>query len=448
MKLPWPATLFGRVVLILFLGLAAAHLLTFGFVLAERGLAMRGMMVSYLATDVASSVAMLDRLPAAERADWLPRLERRNYRFRLEPALQAPASASPLATPVVQAVAAALQPGRGVAAVDPGVAGLAMRLQLQLQDGTPVAVDIGEPRLALSPWIGATLLVQLALLGALSWLAVRQATRPLQALADAADALQPGRPGTALPEAGPQEVARAAAAFNAMQQRIAAHLDERMKILAAVSHDLQTPITRLRLRADMLDDPVLRDKLHADLAQMQALVEEGLAYARTAHAAQEPEHRVDLRALLDSIVCDYADAGQPVRLLEGAEGACMTRPHALRRVVCNLVDNALKFAGATEVSLAQEGGAYAIRVLDRGPGIPEDQLQAVLQPFFRLEDSRSRATGGTGLGLAIAQQLAQAAHGSLVLARRAGGGLEATVRLGSRTLSARPAPARPAPAVP
>jgi signal transduction histidine kinase len=431
----WPGSLFGRVALILFLGLAAAHTLSFWLVTAERGLAMRGMMVSYLARDVASSVAILERVPAAERAGWLPRLERRSYRFRLDvPVGGAPSNAA-LAEPVTRAIAAALAPPREVSAVDvgkseAGAAGTALRLQLRLADGTPLSVDLAEPRLDISPWVLAVLAAQLALLGGLSWLAVRLATRPLQQLAEAADALGPAQAATPLPEQGPREVARAAIAFNAMQERIRTHLEERMRILAAVSHDLQTPITRLRLRAELMEDAALRSKLLADLAEMQALVEEGVSYARSAQAIREQPCAVDLRALLDSLACDYADAGQPVRLLDGPGGIIRTRPHALRRLVGNLVDNALKFAGAAEIAVAHSAhGAIGISVLDRGPGIPPGELQAVLQPFYRLETSRSRETGGTGLGLAIAQQLAQALGGQLVLAAREGGGLQARLEL-------------------
>jgi signal transduction histidine kinase len=432
----WPASLFGRIVLILFLGLAAAQAMTFAFVLMERSIAMRGTMVSYLASDVASSVAMLERLPPAERAAWLPRLERRGYRFALEADAEGPAGMSPLAESVQREVAQALR--REVRVAD-GPGG-SLRVRIGLGDGTPVTVHVAGPRLRLSPWIVGVLAAQLALLLVLCWQAVRWATRPLQQLADAADALQPAAPSLPLPQDGPREVARASAAFNAMQARIRAHLDERMHILAAVSHDLQTPITRLRLRAELMDDPALRDKLHADLAEMQALVEEGIAYARSAQAVRESPVDLDLQSFVQSRVHDYTDAGQPVRLLACEAGVLRTRPQALRRLLSNLIDNAIKFAGEAEVALDRmEDGAMALRVLDRGPGIPDDQLQAVLQPFVRIETSRSRETGGTGLGLAIAQELARAIGAELVLAPRPGGGLEARVLLGAAAGLQRPA---------
>lgn len=281
-----------------------------------------------------------------------------------------------------------------------------------------------------SPWVVGVLAAQLALLLLLTWYAVRLATRPLQRLADAADALGPAASAQPLSEEGPREVVQAARALNALQARVASYLAERMQILAAVSHDLQTPITRMRLRADLLDDTALRDKLQGDLNAMQALVQEGIAYARSAHSANEPPVRADLHALLDSLVCDYTDAGRAVQLLEMPNLTVQTRPQALRRIVGNLVDNALKFAGAAEIAVtAGEAGAVCIAVRDRGPGIPADQLQAVLKPFYRLENSRSRETGGAGLGLAIAQQLAETLGGRLALANREGGGLEVRLHL-------------------
>jgi signal transduction histidine kinase len=251
----------------------------------------------------------------------------------------------------------------------------------------------------------------------------------LARLADAADAIGPAAGGTALAETGPREVARAATAFNAMQGRIQAHLAERTQILAAISHDLQTPLTRLRLRSELIDDTVLRDKLLADLDAMQALVREGIAYARSAHSGSEAARSVDLHALLDSLVCDYTDAGQPVTL-EGAEGLMLeTRPQALRRLITNLVDNALKFAGNAQLTAGRGEHGIFIAVRDDGPGIAPEELQAVMQPFYRVENSRSRETGGTGLGLAIAQQLAQALGGRLALRNREEGGLEARLTL-------------------
>jgi signal transduction histidine kinase len=425
----WPDTLFGRLALIFLVGLVAAHALSFWLVFMERGAAARAMMAAYLAQDVSSSVAILERVPAAERPSWLPKLARRNYEF----VLGAGASFAAIETEpgssaqqISEVIGRTLGPRYQVTMVrSPGM-DAGFQLAFRLADGTPVAMRLLVPPVQVSPLLVSVLSAQLLLMLLLTWFAVRLATRPLRRLAEAADALGPGAPAAPLSEDGPREVAQAARALNAIQHRIEIHLAERMQILAAVSHDLQTPLTRMRLRADLLDDTALRDKLLRDLDAMQELVREGIAYARTAHGANEAPVRVDLRALVDSITCDYTDSGRAVRLAPGGALAAVTRPLALRRIVGNLADNALKFAGAAELSLEPLGPAgFRIAVRDRGPGIPEEELGAVLRPFHRVENSRSRDTGGVGLGLAIAQQLSLALGGTLTLANRDGGGLDA-----------------------
>jgi len=267
---------------------------------------------------------------------------------------------------------------------------------------------------------------QLAVLAVCCWFAVRIATRPLHELARVAEALGPDLKAERLEEDGPSEVARAARAFNAMQQRISAHVAERMQILAAISHDLQTPITRMRLRVDQMDDEAQASKLAQDLHEMEQLVKEGVAYARTLHGTGEAPRRVDLDALLDSLVCDYEDAGSPVTFERRLNVAIVTRVQALRRIVGNLVDNALKYGStaAIEVSASPQDKTVTISVLDSGPGIPEEALEKVFEPFYRLETSRNRGTGGTGLGLAISRQLAVAMGAQLTLRNRPEGGLE------------------------
>jgi signal transduction histidine kinase len=185
----------------------------------------------------------------------------------------------------------------------------------------------------------------------------------------------------------------------------------------------------MRLRADLLDDAELRDKLHGDLNAMQLLVEDGIAYARDGQGITEAACRIDLDALLDSLVHDYTSGGRSVTLSGTVEVPFTTRPNALRRIVMNLIDNALKFGKDAEVAAEAVAGGIRIRVLDRGPGIPVSEMQAVLQPFYRIEGSRNRDTGGSGLGLAIAQQLTSALGGTLSLSNRVGGGLEARVFL-------------------
>jgi signal transduction histidine kinase len=428
----WPRSLFGRLSLILFVGLIAAHVLSVGLIMYERTQAARATMIFNLAKDVESAVSILEQVPAADRPLWLGRLERKNYRYVLGAEKNGAPVQSRLAQQATGAVSNALGAHYSVAATAPtdGGSNKQMDLHLRLADGTPLTVEVLASAMSLSQWVPAILLIQLAILAVFTWLAVRLATRPLAQFAHAADTLGADLRAEPLSEGGPLEVARAAAAFNAMQRRIAAYMAERLQILAAVSHDLQTPITRMRLRVDLMDNAPHREKMRKDLEAMQMLVEEGIAYARNAHGLVEAPCRVDLDALLGSLVYDYQDAGHAIRLSGRFAGALTTRPHGLRRIVTNLVDNALKFGKDVEIVVKTEPSAHvSITVLDRGPGIPPEELDKALQPFYRVESSRNRETGGTGLGLAIAQQLAAGLGGSLALSNRPDGGLAAHVLL-------------------
>jgi signal transduction histidine kinase len=287
-------------------------------------------------------------------------------------------------------------------------------------------------RTVISPWLPAALAVQLCLLAFFTWVAVKLVTQPLARLERAANGLGSDLRGELLPEDGPKEVARAATAFNAMQRRIAEQVAERIQILAGISRRLQTPITRMRLRADFLGDSDAREKLQGDLQEMQTLVKQGLALARWRDEVGEQRCQTDLHALIDSLVCDYSDAGKPLRFAGERGVTILTHPQALRRIMINLIDNGLKFGEDVEVAIdAQRSNGITITVSDRGPGIPDEHLKSVFLPFYRIEASRNRETGGTGLGLAIAQQLAGALRGTLTLANRDGGGLEARLDFSS-----------------
>lgn len=427
----WPGSLFGRVALIVCGGLVLVHMLTLLIILRERGDQGLTMMTAYLGRDVAASVAILDRVPPAEREAWLPRMARQNYHYTLGETPVGPPSASALAAPLQRAVRTELGASRVGVMMQAGLPGEGngMVLPLRLADGSTLSLQLTPPGLMVSRTTLLLLGLQLITLGLAIWLGVRQAVRPLTRLATAAHALKPGTHSVPLSEDGPLEVMQAAQAFNVMQSRIYAHLSERMQLLAAISHDLQTPITRMRLRADTLANQDLRGKLQADLESMQALVEEGLTYARTAQAPQETPRTIDLHALLDGLVCDAVDAGHLATLTGRHTPPLHTRMQALRRLMGNLIDNAIKFGGSAHVLVQTDGQAVHITVLDDGPGIPPHALQAVFQPFYRVETSRNRDTGGTGLGLAIAHELAIALSGDLSLSNRPEGGLAARLTL-------------------
>lgn len=427
--LRWPRTLASRLSLIFLIGLILAQALSFGAQYYERYESAKNTMLGNLETDVSTSIAILDRLPAEERPMWLKRLARKNYGYLLsegEPGTPLDPQDVPIAvTSITDAI------GEAYPLTFTDIPGPKKHFQghLRLSDGSPVTIDVRPSMVPLSPWLPVVLLGQLALMLACTWLAVRIAIRPLTRLANAVGTLDPNAHPINLDEKGPNEVAYAARAFNSMQARIAAYLKERMQLLAAISHDLQTPITRMKLRAEFMDDSAEKDKLWNDLGEMEHLVREGVAYARSIHGSTEESRRTNLDSFLDSLVFDYQDMGKEVQLSGKSDAVIDTRPHALRRVLVNLTDNALKFAGAAELLIQRDKSGLSIKVMDRGPGIAEEELAQVMEPFYRVENSRNRSTGGTGLGLAIAQQLALALGGSLTLSNREGGGLCAELKL-------------------
>ena len=426
-----PRSMASRLYLIIFAGLMLAQGLSFAVLFYERYQSATAVMLNTVEHEVATSVAVLDRLPAAERPNWLGRLQRDNYRFLLGPGRPGRPLVTARSKEVFQRIAKEVGPAYRASADTISMRPELYQVHFVLHDGSLLTLEV-MPRgvLPVAQWLPFMLALQLLLLLACTWVAVRLATRPLTHLARAAESITPAADGPRLSEEGPTEVAQAAIAFNTMQERIGRHLKERLHILASISHDLQTPITRMRLRAEALEDGEERSKLLKDLREMEHLVREGVAYARSAHGGAEIPVRMNVGAFLESLVFDYQDVGKPVRLVDSVDGTAMVRQQALRRVLSNLIDNAIKYGGSAEVG-AWRGtqGALCIAVSDRGPGIPAAELEQVLQPFYRLEVSRNRGTGGAGLGLAIAAQLTRAIGGELALANREGGGLRATISL-------------------
>lgn len=276
--------------------------------------------------------------------------------------------------------------------------------------------------------------VRLVLIALAAWWGSRWLARPVARLVAAADRLGPalgrGEDPPALDEQrGSAEVRRAATVFNAMARQIRGLFDARGLMIAAISHDLRTPLTRLRMRLETAGvDPVLRQRCAADVEQMNTLIDAVLEVFRPAARDAAQTQRVDLAALVQALVDDLVEQGQPVTLQAQAV-VLRTEPLAVRRIVDNLVGNALRYGRQAELSLRLQDAEAVLAVDDQGPGIPPGQLQQVLQPFVRLEASRSRSTGGAGLGLYIAQALAERLGGRIGLHNRAGGGLRAELRL-------------------
>ena len=265
---------------------------------------------------------------------------------------------------------------------------------------------------------------------------VRRMIRPVAALAAAADALGRNVNAPPLPEDGPTETATAARAFNTMSSRIRRFVDDRTQMLAAIGHDLRTPITRLRLRAEFMEDDDQRRKMLNDLSEMEAMINATLAFARD-DAAAEPSVAFDLAALCQTVMDEAVDCAPDRAELIAYEGPerlrAQGRPAALKRALSNLVSNALAYGGDARLLLEREAQGARIAIEDNGLGIPEAELEQAFQPFRRLEGSRNRETGGTGLGLTIARNILRAHGGDVVLHNRPQGGLQALVSLPGAT---------------
>ncbi len=310
--------------------------------------------------------------------------------------------------------------------------------------GLEVAVHLPDDtwlnvRLRLRPvlfWNSPTFLAAFVLMtiaaALLSVWAVRRLTGPVATLAAAAERLGRDVNAPPLPEVGPSEVRTAAVAFNTMAARIRRFVQDRTFLIAAIGHDLRTPITRMKLRAEFIEDDELRGKFLADLDELEAMVAATLAFGRDASRA-EPVVALDLPALLRTVVDEASDAGpigaEPLRYDGPEHMVVQARPVALKRAIANLVGNAVKYAGGAQVALRRGAGTVTVFVDDDGPGIPPDELERVFDPFYRVEASRNRETGGTGLGLSIARNILRAHGGDVVLGNRNGQGTRATITL-------------------
>jgi signal transduction histidine kinase len=261
----------------------------------------------------------------------------------------------------------------------------------------------------------------------------RTITRPLGELARAADEAGRGATTTPLQEGGAREIRRATRAFNAMQERLRRYLDSRTQVLAAMSHDLRTPLTRLRLRVESIDDDQLRQRCVEDLDEMSSMIRGALGVFRGLND-EEAAVPVDIDALALELQRQHDELGDDVSIVGSARAPYVAKPLALKRCLGNLVQNAVRHGVRATIHI-EDGPQLILRVCDEGPGIPEDMLEKVFEPFFRLEQSRNRDTGGTGLGLSIARDIAQAHGGSLSLHNRQSGGLEARLALPREAIS-------------
>ena len=445
-----PQSLFGRLMLVLATGLMLAQVLSAAINVVERDQLLARGFGQQPAQRIADVVTLLDGLPPAER-------ERVVAVFGVPPLVLSLHDAPVIADLAIPSGRGALFAARLRAALGderatrvemrpgfapglemnsgarrhqnmmggerprwmgagPGSALPVLRSEVQLRDGRWARFDTELPSSPDAlPWrLVLTLAVLLLTMLGLSWVAVRWVVRPLHVLAQAAQGLGEDIARPPLPEDGPREVLQAAQAFNTMQERLVRFIDERTRMLTALSHDLKTPLTRMRLRTELLDDDDARTRFESDLQEMEAMVTQTLDFMRGlgGHEARAP---VDIDALLTSLQSDNDAMGRALTIEGNAIAPFVGVPSLLRRALGNLVDNAVLYGGGATVRIEDSADRLLLHVLDTGPGIPETELERVFEPFHRLEASRNRATGGTGLGLGIARSIARLHGGDVVL---------------------------------
>ncbi|WP_221930962.1 cell wall metabolism sensor histidine kinase WalK [Telmatospirillum sp. J64-1] len=428
-----PRSLAGQTVLVLLVGLTVSHLLSMIIYSGDRMDTLAQMDSRHTAARVAEVVRLFDETPQ----DWHERMLRAIGGPDLAVSLsEVPAVAEQAQSRRALLMRDALRQdfgSRPIQAMDAPVDGAQglyrVQASVRLEGGgwLNFAHDEMVPADQWSRHLWSMALMAAGVVVLSIWV-VRRLAAPLAAFAGAAERLGRNVEAPPLVEDGPDEVRQAARAFNRMQERLRRLVDNRTRMLAAISHDLRTPITLLKLRTEFMEDEEERARMRETLDEMEAMVASILAFARD-DAAQEETRVVDLAALLSSICDDFSDAG--------AEASCEApqrlpvegRPLALKRAFTNLIGNAVKYGGAVRVHVsAGEGGARVV-IEDRGPGIPEEELRKVLLPFYRVEASRSRETGGAGLGLSVASSVIHAHGGDLSLSNRAEGGLRVVVDL-------------------
>ncbi|HEV2701000.1 MAG TPA: ATP-binding protein [Steroidobacteraceae bacterium] len=456
----WPRSLFGQLFVAVFIGVVAATLISVFLVSRERDRTLVQASVREWSRRVVDMTASMQLLQPSERNEasvllqnW-PRPQFRRPRPPPGPVLE-PLFAPPgMPTPIPdfrQSLEEQLRfvfgPGYQVSVVPttnptrtamtlsrPGA--VAFERGGQLYD-----VSVGIPggdtllfRLAQGQRVAPlprSLLFNLGLLALLIAIAVyavtRGITRPLSDLARAAEAVGRDLRQPALIERGSREVRDAARAFNTMQERMQRHVDSRTRVLAAMSHDLKTPLTRLRLRMATLEDQDLQSRVDRDLDEMENMVRGALALLRGLND-DEPAEAVDINELLTTLQAEFAEMGAPFAVTGRARRLYAGKPMALKRCLTNLISNATKFGGGVSAQV-EDGSAVIIHIRDQGPGIAPEHLARVFEPFYRVESSRNRDTGGTGLGLCIARDIAQAHGGALTLQNLPQRGLQATLTL-------------------
>ncbi len=425
----WVQSLAGRVMLIVLVGLAVFGSIPLVTYIYDRTLGRIALQAETISQRVISVVETYESAPVPRRRD-VPRLVSTRY-FTVSLRPQPP----PLQPPPPEGLTAEVVPRLAPLADRPfriwptrGPDGDGILVAVAVTGGWLLFDARPEPAEG-DPWVRGWLWGALAFLVlSVAFLLVRRTAAPVGQFALAADRFGTDVNAPPLPENGSPEVRRAIRAFNRMQERLRRYVDDRTMMMAAISHDLRTALTRLKLRAEFIDDNEQRAKAVNDLDEMQQMLESTLAFARD-EAVQEPRARLDLAALLQSLCADHADAGQNVRYQGPDRAVLHGRPVALRRAFANLIDNSVRYGSEALVTLTPEGDGHLVLIQDRGPGIPAELRERVFAPFYRIESSRSRETGGMGLGLAVARSVARGHGGDITFEDRDGGGLTTRIVL-------------------
>lgn len=439
-----PRSLVGRMALLLGIALAVAQLANFGLILNEREKLSLAQDNGPAITRFASAVADIAEAEPAFRQALAADLSHRGARFTLR-------ADSGIAerdrSDAVETRLAEILRGLGqdriavrgtsvhaVAAMGPKgrPERYALRLSARLPDGQWLAASLPAPRR--DPWLivrlaAATLLLYVVVLSATVLLA-RRLARPLRDLTRAARQFQGRTEPVAVEPRGPDDLREAIEAFNAMNRRLVDLLDEKDGMLGAIGHDLRTPLASLRIRLESMDPPEEREAAVRKVEELTATLEDILSLA-TSGRQREPLRPADITALVETVVEEYQDLGREVTWTPAERHVLPVQPGQLKRAVSNLIDNAIKYGGSAQVSLAQDGDILRIVIADGGPGIPPDQIVSVVRPFHRLEGSRNRETGGSGLGLAITKAIAES-HGGTLSLENSGTGLRAAICLPAR----------------
>lgn len=460
MKRFLPDSIAGRTTLVLVVGLTLSHVLSTAVYSTDRQSAVLEANESQFADRVASVARLLDRASGDARKDLVEVLN--------SPILSVSWTSEPVfphdheESQELSAVRVALEPYFGqldknrIHVMDRHVGDLftdhrtqgdiswtsMMRLAHNMPDNQTVQVSLqlndgSWANFGLTLVRSATLLSHRSILSTLimalgialfSVLATRWIASPLATFARAADRLGRDVNAPPLPPDGPKEVRSAVAAFNDMQDRIRRFVEDRTRMLAAISHDLRSPITRLQLRTEMLPEGEARERMLADLADMEDMVSSTLDFAR-GESTDEAVQAIDLASTLEAICDNATDMGLAAEYEWNGRLVCTCRPLALKRALTNLVENAARYGGKAMVQAIHDGGDIRVVIEDHGPGIPEDFLEKVFTPFFRLEPSRNRKTGGMGLGMTVARTIIRAHGGDITLENKPEGGLRVTVTL-------------------